>query len=101
MNGPASITQRTDGFSRPCRSEARRIPPISARTETRGFGVKPMSCIARHATAKVITSSTARATYGTPRFVTWASRPPPIEPAIIAIPPATCPLAKASSSDPR
>lgn len=73
---------------------------ISAVTETRGLGANPTSCIARHATTNVRTSNAARTRYGVPRLVDWANTPPAIVPPTIAMPPATCPLANADSSDP-
>src|SRR6266508_926218 len=99
-NGAASISHRTGGLRRPWSSDERRMLRISASTDVRGFGAKPTSCIARHATTKVTSSRIARTAYGTPRLVTCASTPPATVLPSMAMPVAVWPLAKADSRGP-
>ena len=91
VNGAASITQRTGGLRNPPSTEPRMTDRTSDATLAPRFGVNPRSCMNRSAISTVTASRPARITYGTPRFVAWAMRPPSTEPVSIAIPPTTCP----------
>ncbi len=86
LNGAASISQRTGGLRRP----PSMAPLTTFRTAPIGLaprcGVKPISRMNHQATTKVTPSITARMMYGTPRFVSWATKPPRTDPLSIAAP---------------
>ena len=81
LNGAASMSQRTGGF----RSPPSTAPLTTFRTAATGeapvSGVNPMSRMYHHATTRVTPSMAERTMYGTPRFVSWAMKPPRTEPA--------------------
>ena len=52
VNGAASIIQRTGGLFRPYSSEASKTAFVALSGLSEGAGVKPRSCISRHATAE-------------------------------------------------
>jgi hypothetical protein len=72
VKGEASITHFTAGTRHPYWSDALEIRWKPLATPSPRVGVKPMSRITANASANIATSTTARRTKGTPRFVTCA-----------------------------
>ena len=62
----------TDGTRQPYWIEAPAIRHLPPQPLDPARGVKPTSFIRTKATTNITTSTTARTTKGTPRFVTWA-----------------------------
>ncbi len=89
VKGADSISQRTGGLRKPPST----APRMTLRTAVAGLtsrcGLNPRSCMKRNATSSVTPSIAARMTYGTPRFVAWATTPPETVPTSIATPPTT------------
>ena len=63
-------------------------------------GVKPRSRIISRASTNITTSIAARRTYGTPRLVSWAMKPPATEPSSMNTPLTTWPRENTASSIP-
>ena len=100
MNSACTISHFTDGTRQPYSIDSDAIRRISASGRPPRSGVKPMSCISRHATTNISARITARSTNGKPRLIHWASTPPASEPVNIATPPTIWPRPKTVSRSP-
>ena len=100
VNGAASIIQRTGGFFSPYSIEASKTAFVACSGLSAGTGVKPRSCISRHATTNMTSRTPTRSRNGTPSEVACAITPPATEPPSIAIPPIICPRPSTVSSPP-
>ena len=88
LNGAASISQRTGGLRNPWSSDDLEDAPHLLRHGRPLSGSEADVAHRDERDQEGQASMTARRTYGTPRFVTWAMTPPARVPVSIAIPPA-------------
>ena len=100
VKGAASIIQRTGGLFSPYSIEASNTAFVAFSVLSRGTGVKPTSCISRHATPNMTSRTPTRSRKGTPSEVACAITPPATDPPSIAIPPIIWPRPSTDSRPP-